>query len=114
MDNQDFGVGIVLITPEGSIIELSYSLEFRATNNKAEYEAVVTGHKMAITVRVMELEVHCHLLLIVSEINRECTTKDDQMVAYKIITTWKVKFSPFATSSRSRDLRIATQTLRLY
>jgi len=49
---------------------------------------------MAITVRVMELEVHCDLLLIVSEINRECTAKDDQMVAYlKIITTWKVKFS---------------------
>jgi len=28
VDNQGFRVGIVLTTPEGSIIELSYSLEF--------------------------------------------------------------------------------------
>jgi len=38
--------------------------------------------------------VCCDSLLIVSQINRECTSKDDRMVAYlKIVTTWKSKFS---------------------
>jgi len=35
------GIGIVLTTPEGSIIEESFSLGFSASNNKAEYKAVL-------------------------------------------------------------------------
>ena len=35
------GVGLVLITPEGAIIEKSLRLGFSATNNKAEYEVLM-------------------------------------------------------------------------
>ena len=37
---------------------------------------------MATTLGVAELEVLCDSLLIVSQIKRDYTTKDDQMVAY--------------------------------
>jgi len=37
------GVGVVLTTPDGFIIKQSYTLGFRATNNEAEYEAVIAG-----------------------------------------------------------------------
>jgi len=40
---------LVLTTPDGSVIEQSYMLGFRATNNEAEYEAVITGLRMAAT-----------------------------------------------------------------
>ena len=39
-------VGLVLITPEGAIIEKSLRLGFSATNNKAEYEALMQGMAM--------------------------------------------------------------------
>ena len=42
------GVGIVLTTPEGFIIKQSYTLGFRATNNEAEYEALIVGLKMMV------------------------------------------------------------------
>ena len=35
------GIGILLITPEGSHISLAIKLNFEATNNMAEYEACI-------------------------------------------------------------------------
>ena len=40
------GVGLVLISPEKLIIEKSLRLGFSATNNKAEYEALLEGMSM--------------------------------------------------------------------
>ena len=70
------GVGVVLTTPDGSIIEQSYTLGFRATNNEAEFETVIAGLKMATTLGIMELEVRCDSLLTVRQINGEYTAKD--------------------------------------
>ena len=40
------------------MIEQYFTLGFPATNNKAKYEAVIAGLKMAMTFRVIVLEVH--------------------------------------------------------
>ncbi|XP_075662132.1 uncharacterized protein LOC142631725 [Castanea sativa] len=40
------GVGLVVVTPEGLTLEKSLRLGFSATNNKAEYEALVVGMDM--------------------------------------------------------------------
>ena len=40
------GVGLVLISLEKSIIEKSLRLGFSATNNEAEYEALLQGMAM--------------------------------------------------------------------
>ena len=40
------GMGLVLITPEGATIEKSLRLGFSATNNEAEYEALMQGMAM--------------------------------------------------------------------
>ena len=40
------GVGLVLISPERATIEKSLRLGFSATNNKAEYEALLQGMAM--------------------------------------------------------------------
>ena len=39
-------MGLVLITPERTTIEKSLKLEFSATNNEAEYEALLQGIAM--------------------------------------------------------------------
>ena len=44
------GVGLVLMSPEKVIIEKSLRLDFSATNNEAEYEALLIG--MAIVQRM--------------------------------------------------------------
>ena len=40
-NHRGFGVGLVLISPEKIIIEKSLKLGFSATNNEAEYEALL-------------------------------------------------------------------------
>ena len=40
------GVGLVLISPEKLIIEKSLRLGFSATNNEAEYKALLEGMSM--------------------------------------------------------------------
>ena len=39
-------MGLVLITPKGATIEKSLRLGFSATNNEAEYEALMQGTAM--------------------------------------------------------------------
>ena len=40
------GIGLVLISPEGIAIEKSLRFGFSATNNEAEYEALLQGMMM--------------------------------------------------------------------
>ena len=46
------GFGIILISPEGVIVEKSFRLGFPASNNKAEYEALLVGLRMSRQVGV--------------------------------------------------------------
>ena len=41
------GAGIVIINPEGIRLEHSFSLGFKASNNKAEYEAFIVELRTA-------------------------------------------------------------------
>ena len=67
------------MTPEGSIIEQSYTLGFPATNNEAEYEAVIAGLRMAILLKVQTLEVRCDLMLVVNQVNGDYAAKNERM-----------------------------------
>ena len=40
------GVGLVLVSPEKIIVEKSLRLNFSATNNEAEYQALLKGMEM--------------------------------------------------------------------
>ena len=46
VEHRGSGVGLVLISPEMIIIEKSLRLGFSATNNEAEYEALLQGMTM--------------------------------------------------------------------
>ena len=42
------GVGVVLISPDGSRLRYAIRLHFLASNNTAEYEALINGLRIAI------------------------------------------------------------------
>ena len=42
------GVEIVIITPKGIRLEHSFRLRFRASNNEAEYEALLAGLRVVL------------------------------------------------------------------
>ena len=60
------GFGIILISPEGVIVEKSFRLGFPASNNEAEYEALLVGLRMSRQVGVDKVQLHCDSRLVVS------------------------------------------------
>ena len=64
-------VGIVLITPEKLIIEKSLRLGFLATNNEAEYEALLAGVNLVRLLGGKMVEVYSDSRLIVGQVNGE-------------------------------------------
>jgi hypothetical protein len=62
------GARIVLVTPEGDELNGSLRLEFKTTNNKAEYEAVVAGLEMALELGADSVEVRSDSQVIVGHI----------------------------------------------
>ena len=51
------GVGIVLISPSKETIHLSYKMDFKTTNNIAEYEALLLGVKASKEMRIMCIKI---------------------------------------------------------
>ena len=41
------GAGVVLLSPEGDVVECMVRLDFPTTNNEVEYEALVVGLDLA-------------------------------------------------------------------
>ncbi|KAK3015819.1 hypothetical protein RJ639_007317 [Escallonia herrerae] len=52
------GARIILISPEGFTIEYALRFRFQASNNVAEYEALLAGIRLAHALRVDSLSVH--------------------------------------------------------
>ena len=46
------GAGVVLVDPDGGQVKYMVHLEFKATNNMAEYEALTFGLKMALSLGI--------------------------------------------------------------
>jgi len=49
------GVGIILLGPDNVTLELFLKLNYKASNNKVEYEAFIAGLKLAREVRAKKL-----------------------------------------------------------
>jgi hypothetical protein len=55
------GAGVVIVAPCGTLHESSIRIDFPATNNEAEYEALLAGLRSAIAMEVADLAVYCDL-----------------------------------------------------
>jgi ribonuclease HI len=75
-------VGILLITPDREELSSSLRLEFRTTNNEAEYEAIIVGLKMALELGAESVEVRSDSQVIVGHIRGEFEAKGEKMKRY--------------------------------
>ena len=56
---------MILESPEGDIIKRAIRLQYATTNNEAKYEALLTGLKLAKTLRATKLNICSDSQLIV-------------------------------------------------
>ncbi|GJS13866.1 reverse transcriptase domain-containing protein [Tanacetum coccineum] len=76
------GAGLILTNPEG--MEFTYVLRFRfdATNNKAEYEALIAGLRIAEQMGVKNLQANVDSRLVANQVNGTYVAKEVDMIRY--------------------------------
>ncbi|XP_058220388.1 uncharacterized protein LOC131330724 [Rhododendron vialii] len=73
-NQKGFGIGVLLISPNGSHIPLAFKLNFKVTKNQAKYKACIVGMEAAIEIGVEKLEVVGDSNLVVSQANDALAT----------------------------------------
>ncbi|XP_042499339.1 uncharacterized protein LOC122077455 [Macadamia integrifolia] len=76
------GAGLVLKSPEEFTIHYALRFAFPATNNEAEYEALIAGIKLAKAVMTDDLVAHSDSQLIVNQVNGQYEAKEERMAMY--------------------------------
>ncbi|XP_072064442.1 uncharacterized protein [Arachis hypogaea] len=76
------GTGIILVNQEGTQIEVFLKFEFPASNNHAEYEALIAGLKLEKEVSTTKVVAFSDSQVVISQINGEYQAKDPNMRRY--------------------------------
>ena len=76
------GARIVIITPKGIRVEHSFRLGFKASNNEAEYEALLAGFRAILNLGVQGVEVCSNSRLVVNQVQGNFEAKDPRMMQY--------------------------------
>ncbi|XP_070030029.1 uncharacterized protein [Nicotiana sylvestris] len=76
------GIGAILILEIGQHYPVSAKLRFPYTNNVAEYEACISGLKMAIDMNVQELLVIVDSDFLIHQVRDDWTTKNSRILQY--------------------------------
>ena len=67
-NNQGSGAGIIVTTPKGIQLEYALRFSFKASNNEAEYEALLVGLQLATTMGVEQIRVYSDFQLVVNQV----------------------------------------------
>jgi ribonuclease HI len=79
---QGAGAGILFTAPGGEHLKYALQLLFPASNNAAEYEALIHGLNIAISLGIKRLMVYGDSLVVIIQINKEWDCSSDSMGKY--------------------------------
>ena len=81
-NQKGFGVGLVLESPEKTVIKKSLRLGFSATNNETEFEALLHGMAMVQKTGGKAVEIFSDSRLVVGQVKGELEVRDGRMQEY--------------------------------
>ncbi|VFQ65984.1 unnamed protein product [Cuscuta campestris] len=80
------GGGVVVIAPEGFRAYYSVRFGFKASNNEAEYEALLFELRLVAGMNATKLRINCDSKLVVGHVSGEFEAKDERMKKYRDMT----------------------------
>jgi ribonuclease HI len=87
------GAGLLFVSPLGEHMRYAVRLHFPASNNMAEYQALLCGLKIAIEIGVKRLDVRGDSQLVIDQVMKNASCHDDKMEAYcKAVRALEDKF----------------------
>ncbi|XP_071712850.1 uncharacterized protein [Rutidosis leptorrhynchoides] len=85
------GIGLLLVFPKKEEITYAILLKFAASNNEAEYEALLDGLRMAKSIDVQQLAAYIDSQLVASQLNGSFEARDTSMQKYLELAKFLVK-----------------------
>jgi ribonuclease HI len=76
------GAGLLFISPLGEYVRYVIHLHFPASNNVAEYEALVNGLRIAVELGVRRLDARGDSQLVIDQVMKNSHCRDQKMEAY--------------------------------
>ncbi|XP_027182223.1 uncharacterized protein LOC113780640 [Coffea eugenioides] len=76
------GAGLLLEDPQGEVFSYALRFDFPATNNEAEYEALIAGLQLARRLGAQQIHVRSDSQLVVCQVLGEYEAKDETMQRY--------------------------------
>ncbi|GJW94426.1 reverse transcriptase domain-containing protein [Tanacetum coccineum] len=74
--------GVILMDPEGTEFTYALRLQFKATNNEVEYEALIAGLRITEKIGVRNLQVNIDSKLVANQVNGTYIAKETDMIKY--------------------------------
>ena len=84
------GAGVLFISPDGKQLKYVLQILWQATNNEAEYEALIHGLWVAITLGIKRLLVYGDSTVVINPVNKDWDCTKENMDAY-CAEIWKLK-----------------------
>ncbi|XP_066381187.1 uncharacterized protein [Miscanthus floridulus] len=106
------GAGLLFISPLGVHMRYKVRLHFPASNNAAEYEALVNGLQIATELGARRLDILGDSQLIVDQVMKESNYLDPKMEAYcKLVRHLEDKFDGLELNHVARKFNEAADKL---
>jgi ribonuclease HI len=88
------GTGVLFISPRGEQLKYVFQILLEVSNKEVDYEALLHGLRLAVSLGIKQLFVYRDSLLVVQQVNKEWDINKDTMDAYVAeIRKLKNKFS---------------------
>jgi ribonuclease HI len=106
------GAGVLFISPRGEQLKYVLQILWEVSNNEAEYEVLLHGLRLAISLGIKQLLVYGDSLLVVQQVNKEWDCNKETMDAY-IHEVWKLenKFSGLEVHHVVREHNVGADIL---
>ncbi|XP_074326807.1 uncharacterized protein LOC141664752 [Apium graveolens] len=106
------GVGLILKSPEGFVIQTAISFGFQAINNQAEYEALISELKLSRNLKVWDLNIYSDCHIVVKQTNGEYIAKDPILAKYQaLVQNYLASIPRYQVLQMCREENKETDTL---
>ena len=106
------GAGVLFISPKSEQLKYVLQLLFKATNNAAEYEALIHGLRIAVTLGIKRLLAYGDSKVVIQQVNKDWECTKEKMDAYcREIRKLETKFYSLEFHHVPRDNNVAADVL---
>jgi ribonuclease HI len=106
------GAGVLFISPQGDHLKYILQIHYKASNNDAEYKALIHGLRIAVSLEIKRLIAYGGSKVVIDQVNKACDIKTESMNAYCAeVHKLEAHFKGLEFHHVSHDNNVATDVL---